>query len=108
MFNDPRLIFLPIPSQYRPPYNGTFAGYLATDYALSLIAKDQQCYLLSTTNSDNLYGSEVVQNIHKVKTSTNIELIVAPIDTRNFALHGKQNLEIQTCILNIKIFYILC
>lgn len=69
------------------------AGYTATDQALRLVQKHSQCKWLSITNGDNVYGSEVFQNILGVKplreTQRIPDVILSPLDSRNYADQGR-------------------
>lgn len=73
------------------------AAYPASDEALRLVMQQQpQCARLSVTNGDNAYGSEVVASILS-PTMPKADLILLPLDTRNFAAEGKHACVVQ-CI----------
>jgi hypothetical protein len=71
-------------------------GYTATDFVLKQLLNAQECKWLSVTNADNVYGSEVVDRVLRfVDTSTaqalagkQPNMLLAPIDSRNFAAIG--------------------
>jgi hypothetical protein len=74
------------------------AGYTATDYVLSQLAMNTECTYLSVTNGDNVYGSEVVERVidqsykkgrGKGSQSAPMDIILSPLDSRNFAQQGK-------------------
>jgi hypothetical protein len=69
------------------------AGYTATDYVLSLMLKRRACRWISATNADNVYGSQVVQNVLHAPpdpiTRKVADMLLNPIDSRNFMWVGK-------------------
>lgn len=69
------------------------AGYTATDYIISLMLKRPACRWISATNADNIYGSQVVQNVlHAAPdpiTKNVADMLLNPIDSRNFMWVGK-------------------
>ena len=54
--------------------------------------KKRQCRYLSITNGDNVYGSDVVANVLNYPpnpiTRKSPDMLLAPLDSRNFAEHG--------------------
>ena len=68
------------------------AGYTATDAAIKIVQKYAHCKWISSTNGDNIYGSDVV---HSVLTSpkyygeTNYDAVLVPLDSRNYAEQGQ-------------------
>ena len=64
------------------------AGYTATDYAIKILMHEKGCDWISATNADNIYGSEVIQNIRQEAQSPSqgpAEMILTPLDSRNIA-----------------------
>lgn len=85
------------------------AGYTATDYVLrQLVAqsavisghsnRSDECLYVTVTNGDNIYGSEVVERVlHAAEAEKNrknrhgrlgADMILNPLDSRNFADQG--------------------
>lgn len=68
------------------------AGYTSTDYVTNLLKNKRECRFLSITNADNVYGSDVVANVLNYSvdkvTKTPPDMLLAPLDSRNFAEHG--------------------
>jgi len=69
-------------------YNRIDAAYPASDEALRLVMQKPECVRLSVTNGDNAYGSEVVETVLGAKASA-ADLILLPMDSRNFVSQGK-------------------
>mmetsp|Transcript_32558 Transcript_32558/g.71644 ORF Transcript_32558/g.71644 Transcript_32558/m.71644 type:complete len:601 (-) Transcript_32558:577-2379(-) len=82
---DVRFRYLDIEERYRPKYTARDAGYTATDQALRQVQHLPQCYWLSITNADNVYGSEVFNNVLLHGKGTHANAYIAPMDSRNFA-----------------------
>eukprot|EP00981_Chlorochromonas_danica_P003353 scaffold644_cov168-Ochromonas_danica.AAC.45 len=85
-FNDPRLQFLHIPREDRPPYTGLDAGYTASDSALRKLLGVKQCGYISLTNADNIYGSDLVRRVRGMQSKRSIspKMVLVPVDSRNF------------------------
>ena len=75
-------------------------GYTATDYVLGKLLHEPSCEWLTVTNGDNMYGSEVVANVMahtsdpvsaggSVGGRGQVQMLLAPLDSRNFATLGK-------------------
>jgi hypothetical protein len=77
------------------------AGYTATDYVLSLMLKRRACRWISATNADNVYGSQVVQNVLHAPpdpiTRKVADMLLNPIDSRNFMWVGKLPCAVWLC-----------
>lgn len=86
-YNDYRLSFFDVPSQYRPKFDKVDAGYTATDYVVSAMLSREQCQWITVTNADNTYGSEIVHNVRQ-KNPTDVDMLLAPVDSRNFLNSG--------------------
>lgn len=72
-------------SQYHP----ADAAYPASDEAMRIIAQKPECVRLTVTNADNAYGSDVVESILS-PTTPKADLILLPMDSRNFANEGER------------------
>jgi len=87
-YEDPRLVFTPIPSKYKIEFTKMDAGYTATDYVMGKLAHRQECTWLTATNADNIYGSDVVNrvlNAPLMPVSKKVpDILLNPIDSRNF------------------------
>lgn len=104
-YNDTRLSFMHINRRYRKPYTKEDAGYTATDVALRKVLGRGDCQWLSATNADNIYGTEVVERVRRAGTGASIgipnsdsasagpppDMILIPIDSRNFMYQDFQN-----------------
>jgi len=97
-FNDPRLIMIKVPPEYRPEYTTLDAGYIATDWTIHkyLYHPKNRCQWFSTTNADNLYGSNVVHSIKNHRqlvrpSEENPEMLLIPVDSRNFGEYDYVN-----------------
>jgi len=55
---------------------------------MRIIAQKPECVRLTVTNADNAYGSEVVESILS-PTTPKADLILLPMDSRNFANEGE-------------------
>jgi hypothetical protein len=64
------------------------AGYPASDEALRQVTAMPQCAWVSVTNGDNAYGSEVVQSVLQLRGEQKKDLVLMPMDSRNFANEG--------------------
>ena len=70
------------------------AGYTTTDYVMDQLLQRKECKWLSATNGDNAYGSEVVdrilnaQPLQNSKTGAQPDMLLLPMDSRNFADQG--------------------
>lgn len=77
------------------------AGYTATDEALRKIQKYSQCKWLSITNGDNIYGSDVIGNVLAVpplrETKQLPDVMLSPLDSRNYADQGKSCHGVLVC-----------
>lgn len=93
-------------------FTSSDAGYTATDYVLrqllsqlatasvgaDSISSNSECLYISVTNGDNIYGSEVVERVlHAAETAKGqsyspgglgVDMILNPLDSRNFAEQG--------------------
>ena len=69
------------------------AGYTSTDYVTNLVKNHQQCRYISITNADNVYGSEIVAGVLTAAVNPDTldapDMLLAPLDSRNFAEHGE-------------------
>lgn len=63
------------------------AAYPASDEALRIVMQKPECTWLTITNGDNSYGSEVIESILS-PTTPKANLILLPMDSRNFATQG--------------------
>lgn len=83
------------------------AGYTSTDYVTNLLKNKRECRFLSITNGDNVYGSEVVANVLSYAadktTRTPPDMLLAPLDSRNFAEHGTQRAIVFSHLIGIVI-----
>lgn len=72
------------------------AGYTSTDYVMNMLKSQRECKYLSVTNADNVYGSEIVERVLHWPSTLPIEpdMLLAPLDSRNFAEHGNDTLRI--------------
>ena len=70
------------------------AGYTATDYILQQVLENAQCKWVSVTNADNVYGSEIVDRVLRVgpqPISKRLpDMVLNPLDSRNFQNQGEQ------------------
>jgi hypothetical protein len=70
------------------------AGYTTTDYVLKQLLGRRDCKWLTTTNADNAYGSDVIHRVRHASTDLipgkNPDMLLLPIDSRNWAEQGKQ------------------
>ena len=68
------------------------AGYTATDFVTNVVKNRPECRYLSITNADNVYGSAIVSSVlHYPRdpiTRASPDMLLAPLDSRNFAEHG--------------------
>ena len=69
-------------------YNPIDAGYPASDEAMRIAAKLPQCAWISVTNGDNAYGFAVVDKVLSEAARARPDMILLPMDSRNFALQG--------------------
>eukprot|EP00600_Ochromonadales_sp_CCMP1393_P008819 CAMPEP_0174953918 /NCGR_PEP_ID=MMETSP0004_2-20121128/133_1 /TAXON_ID=420556 /ORGANISM="Ochromonas sp., Strain CCMP1393" /LENGTH=579 /DNA_ID=CAMNT_0016201669 /DNA_START=515 /DNA_END=2253 /DNA_ORIENTATION=+ len=88
-YQDPRLVFAPIPKKYKIPFSVTDAGYTTTDYLLGKLMTKSECKWISATNADNIYGvTEVVHNVLNAPplpiSKKTPDMLLNPIDSRNF------------------------
>ena len=77
-------------------YSKEDAGYTPTDFALRFVLRKNDCSWISITNADNLYGSNVFENILKESKSIQYpqpDMILASLDSRNFAEQGSNPFE---------------
>ena len=65
------------------------AAYPASDEALRLAMQKPECVHLSVTNGDNAYGSEVVDYVLSAKAAVDADLVLLPMDSRNFVSEGE-------------------
>lgn len=59
---------------------------------MSMLKSQSDCKYLSITNADNVYGSEVVERVlHWTPSPGQLppDMLLAPLDSRNFAEHGQ-------------------
>ena len=78
------------------------AGYTSTDYVMSMLKSQAECKYLSITNADNVYGSEVVERVlHWTPSPGQLppDMLLAPLDSRNFAEHGTLFLIFLSCLI---------
>jgi hypothetical protein len=85
--------FISFPS-FLLQYTSTDAGYTPTDYVFKQILQREDCRWLSATNADNIYGTNIVENVRstlgKLKPREAIpDMILTPLDSRNFAEQGE-------------------
>ena len=73
---------------YYLQYHPVDAAYPASDEAMRIIAQKPECVRLTVTNADNAYGSDVVESILSPATPK-ADLILLPMDSRNFANEGE-------------------
>lgn len=64
------------------------AGYPASDEAMRIVLDKPQCAWVSVTNGDNAYGSEVINAVLQLSGDQKRDLVVMPMDSRNFANEG--------------------
>jgi hypothetical protein len=69
------------------------AGYTSTDYVLDQVKNRPECKYLSITNADNVYGSNVISSVlrsskYQAPGESAANMILVPLDSRNFAEHG--------------------
>lgn len=69
-------------------YNPIDAAYPASDEAMRIVMEKPQCGWVSGTNGDNAYGSGVVSAVLDTAHINYTDLIVVPLDSRNFANQG--------------------
>ena len=73
------------------------AGYTPTDWVIRnfLFDENNHCQWFTSTNADNVYGSDVVHNVRNypntMRSSSNQppDMLLIPTDSRNFAELGK-------------------
>jgi hypothetical protein len=72
------------------------AGYTTTDHVMEQLLDRKECKWLSATNGDNAYGSEVVHRIlhapHQQTAESQADMLLLPMDSRNFADQGTAQL----------------
>lgn len=93
-YSDARLQTIDIPKEFRPAFTTADAGYTATDYALREMETWAQCKYITVTNSDNVYGTEIVQRVlttHVRSKKAAPDMLLAPLDSRNFAYQDLSN-----------------
>jgi len=83
-YADIRLKYLHLDPKFRPKYDPVNAAYPASDEALRLVMQKPECVRLSVTNGDNAYGSEVVDYVLSSKAAVDADLVLLPMDSRNF------------------------
>ena len=103
-FNDARLLAYPLDAKYLPKFTKEDAGYTATDEVLkNIMSSHSECKWISVTNGDNVYGSNIVELVLSQSTDgeKSVSMLLAPIDSRNFAEQGKIDLLIVYSMLDI-------
>lgn len=69
-----------------------------TDYVMSRLIHRRECRWLTLTNADNVYGSEIVERVMNVApqpvTHQVPDMLLNPIDSRNFAAQGNGFVDI--------------
>lgn len=52
----------------------------------NIVKNQRECRLISITNGDNVYGSDVVASVRRHPAA---DMLLAPLDSRTFAEHGE-------------------
>jgi hypothetical protein len=92
-------------------YTGVDAGYTPTDYVLRryIYSSTNRCKWFSTTNSDNVYGSDIVHTIRNYENTLRSaeglpEMLLAATDSRNFGELGTLQHDTFFLLLQLNFF----